>query len=380
MADKRDYYEVLGVDRSADDDKIKKAYRQLAKKYHPDLNPGDADAEAKFKEVGEAYAVLSDPEKKQIYDQYGHEGLDPSMGGGQGFGGGFGGFDFGDIGDIFGSFFGGGGRSERRNGPRKGDDVTSRVSIILEEAAFGCKRNIEYKRIETCAHCNGSGAKRPSDVETCTRCNGSGRVTVTQRTMLGMMQTQKTCDACGGRGKTIKDPCQECRGKGNIRITKKLSVDIPAGVDDGGRICLRGQGNAGYNGGGYGDLYIIVALRPHELFERNGNDIYCEIPVSYAELALGAELEVPTLDGTVKYTIPEGTQSGTEFVLKDKGIVYYNTRSYGSLHFTVNMETPKNLSQDAKEALRRFDALCKSSNYTRKERFMEKIARLFKKK
>ena len=379
MADKRDYYEVLGVDKSADDEKIKKAYRQLAKKYHPDLNPGDKEAEAKFKEVGEAYAVLSDPEKKQIYDQYGHDGLDPSAGGGQGFGG-FGGFDFGDIGDIFGSFFGGGARNERKNGPRRGDDVTLRISITLEEAAFGCKKSIEYKRIESCVKCGGSGAKDAGSIETCSRCGGTGRVTVTQRTMLGMMQTQKTCDSCKGRGKIISDPCTECKGTGNVRILKKLDVEIPAGVDDGGRVCLRGKGNAGVNGGGYGDLYIVVSLRQHELFERSGNDLYCEIPVSYAELALGAELDIPTLSGTVKYTIPEGTQSGTEFVLKDKGIVYYNTRSYGSLHFTVVMETPRNLTPEAKDALRRFDELCKATSYSKKQKFTEKLARLFKKK
>ena len=380
MADKRDYYEVLGVDKSADDDKIKKAYRQMAKKYHPDMNPGDKDAEAKFKEVNEAYAILSDPEKKQIYDQYGHDGLDPTSGAGQGFGGFGGGFGGMDFGDIFGSFFGGGSRGERRNAPRKGDDITYRITVTFEEAAFGCTRSIEYKRIETCADCSGKGAKNASDVETCSRCKGTGTVTVTQRTMFGMMQSQKTCDTCKGRGKIIKNPCGNCRGTGNVKILKKIDVNIPAGVDDGGRICLRGQGNAGVYGGGYGDLYIIVSLRPHEIFERNGNDLYCEIPVSYAELALGAELEVPTLSETVKYTIPEGTQSGTQFVLKGKGVVYYNTKNYGNLYFTVVMETPKNLTDEAKAALKQFDRLCKASNYSRKQRFTEKISKLFKKK
>ncbi len=378
MADKRDYYEVLGIDKSASDDAIKKAYRQMAKKYHPDMNPGDKSAEEKFKEVNEAYAVLSDPEKKQIYDKYGHDGLDPSAGGGQGFGG-FG--DFGvDLGDIFGSFFGGGRSSERRNAPRRGDDITFRITITFEEAAFGCKKNIEYKRIESCNECGGLGAKSASDIETCSRCKGSGTVTVSSRTMFGLMQSQKTCDTCKGRGKIIKTPCQNCRGTGNVKVLKKLSVDIPAGVNDGGRICLRAQGNSGINGGGNGDLYVIVSLRPHDIFERNGNDLYCEVPVSYTELCLGAEIDVPTLYGIEKFKIPEGTQSGTKFTVKGKGVVYYNTKNYGNLYFTVVMETPKNLSPEAKEALKRYDELCKSTSYSKKQKFSEKIANLFKKK
>ena len=380
MADKRDYYEVLGVDKSSDDSQIKKAYRQMAKKYHPDMNPGDAEAEAKFKEVNEAYAVLSDPEKKQIYDQYGHDGLDPSSG----MGGGFGGFDgFGgvDLGDIFGSFFGGGrSSSASRNAPRRGDDITYRLTITFEEAAFGCTKELKYNRIEACGDCNGTGAEKGKGIETCQRCKGSGTVTVTQRTMFGMMQSQKTCDSCKGRGKIIKNPCGNCRGTGNVKVSKKLDVNIPAGVDDGGRICLRGQGNTGINGGSYGDLYIIVSLKPHEIFEREGNDLFCDVPVSYADLVLGGEIEVPTLLGTVKYTIPEGTQSGTRFCLKGKGVVIYNTKNYGDLYFTVTMETPKNLSGEAKEALKRFSDLCASSNYSKRERFYEKIAKLFKKK
>lgn len=379
MADKRDYYEVLGINKGADDASIKKAYRQMAKKYHPDMNPGDKEAEAKFKEVNEAYDVLSDPEKKQIYDQYGHDGLDPSSGAGQGFGG-FGGFGGVDLGDIFGSFFGGGGSAERRNAPRRGDDITYRMTVTFEEAAFGCTKELKYNRIESCKECNGTGAENGSSIETCGRCKGTGTVTVTQRTMFGMMQSQKTCDACRGRGKIIKNPCQNCRGSGNVKLTKKLDVSIPAGVDDGGRICLRGQGNAGINGGAYGDLYIIVSLRPHELFERSGNDIYCEVPVSYAELVLGGEIDVPTLEGAVKYNIPEGTQTGTRFCIKGKGIVYYNTKNYGDLYFTVVMETPKNLSSDAKDALRKFSELCGNSNYVKKQKFSEKIAKIFKKK
>ena len=378
MADKRDYYEILGIDKSADDETIKKAYRRMAKKYHPDMNPGDKEAEAKFKEVGEAYTVLSDPEKKQIYDQYGHDGLDPSSGmGGQGFGG-FGGMDFGDLGDIFGSFFGGG-RRESRNGPRRGNDVSVRMIIDFSDAAFGGTKTIEYKRIEKCETCSGSGAKSAGGAQTCTRCKGSGTIVVTQRSMFGMVQEQRACNVCNGRGKVITDPCQNCRGTGNVRVNKKLDVNIPAGIHDGGKICLRGQGDAGVNGGGYGDLYVLVSIRSHEIFEREGNDLYCEIPVSYAELVLGAEIDVPTLTGTVKYTIPEGTQNGTRFILRKEGIVYYNSTNRGDLYFTVVMETPKNLTSEAKKALKEFDTLCKSTNYSKKQRFMDKISKLFKK-
>ena len=381
MADKRDYYEVLGVDKSADADTIKKAYRKMAKQYHPDLHPGDAEAEAKFKEVNEAYDVLSDDQKKQIYDQYGHDGLDPSSGmGGGGFGG-FGGFDFGDIGDIFGSFFGGGGGGgARRNAPQRGEDLSIRLTLNFDEAAFGCKKEISYSRVEACSECSGSGAAKGTTPETCSRCHGTGSVTVTQRTMFGMMQTQKQCDACRGRGKTVKTPCKNCNGKGYVKLTKRLDVSIPAGIDNGGRICLRGQGNAGANGGNYGDLYIIIALRAHEIFERDNYDIYCEVPVSYADLVLGAEIEVPTLEGTVKYNIPEGTQTGTQFCIRGKGITKVNSSSKGDLYFTVALETPRNLSGEAKDALRHFAELCESSNYAKRQSFLDKLTRLFKKK
>lgn len=381
MADKRDYYEVLGVDKTADDDAIKKAYRKMAKQYHPDLHPGDAEAEAKFKEVNEAYAVLSDEEKRRIYDQFGHDGLDPSSGmGGGGFGG-FGGFDFGDIGDIFGSFFGGGGGGgSRRNAPQRGEDLSIRLTLSFEEAAFGCKKEISYSRVEACSECSGSGAAKGTTPETCSRCHGTGSVTVTQRTMFGMMQTQKQCDACRGRGKTVKTPCKNCNGKGYVKLTKRLDVSIPAGIDNGGRICLRGQGNAGANGGNYGDLYIIVALRPHEIFERDNYNIYCEVPVSYADLVLGAEIDVPTLEGTMKYKIPEGTQTGTQFCIRDKGITKVNSSNKGDLYFNVVIETPRNLTPEAKEALRHFADLCGASNYGKRQSFLDKLTRLFKKK
>lgn len=380
MADKRDYYEVLGVDKSADADTLKKAYRKMAKQYHPDMNPGNAEAEAKFKEVNEAYDVLSDPEKKQIYDQYGHEGLDPSSGmGGGGFGG-FGGAGM-DFGDIFSSFFGGGmgGGGSRRNTPTRGEDLSIRLTLTFEEAAFGCKKEINYSRVEACSECGSSGAAKGTSPETCSRCHGTGNVTITQRTMFGMMQSQKPCDACRGRGKVVKTPCKNCNGKGYVKLNKKLDVSIPAGIDNGGRICLRGQGNSGLNGGSYGDLYIVIALRPHEIFERDNYDLYCEVPVSYADLVLGAEIDVPTLEGTVKYSIPEGTQSGTQFTIRDKGIVVVNSKRHGDLHFTVMLETPKNLSSDAKDALRHFAELCNEGNYTKKNKFADKLSKLFRK-
>ncbi|MBQ9117052.1 MAG: molecular chaperone DnaJ, partial [Clostridia bacterium] len=353
--------------------------RKMAKQYHPDLHPGDAEAEAKFKEVNEAYDVLSDDQKKQIYDQYGHEGLDPSSGMG---GGGFGGFGDVDLGDIFGSFFGGafgGGGGARRNAPQRGEDLSLRITLSFEEAAFGCKKEISYSRIEACSECSGTGAEKGTGLETCSRCHGTGNVTITQRTMFGMMQTQKQCDACRGRGRIVKTPCKNCNGKAYVKLNKRLDVSIPAGIDNGGRIRLSGQGNAGANGGSYGDLYIIVAIRPHDIFERDNYNISCDIPVSYAELVLGADIEVPTLEGMTSYHIPEGTQSGTRFVIRGKGITKVNSRDHGDLYFTVVLETPKNLSTEAKEALLKYTELCKNTNYAKKRKFMDKIANLFKK-
>ncbi len=381
MADeKRDYYEVLGVDKSADDAAIKKAYRAQAKKYHPDLHPGDAEAEKKFKEVNEAYAVLSDSEKKAKYDQYGHAAFDPNMGGG-GFGG-FGGFDFGgsgggfDIfGDIFGSMFGGGGSSSaRRNGPVRGNDTEISVTISFEEAAFGVKKTVSYNRIEKCSDCSGSGAKKGTKAETCQTCHGTGQVRVTQRTPLGMMQTTRTCDSCRGTGKIIKEPCGECRGKGYVRVKKTLEVSIPAGIDDGQMISLGGQGDEGRNGGPAGDLIIVVSVRPHRFFERRRMDLYCEIPITFPEAALGAELEIPTLEESVKYTIPEGTQTGTRFKLKGLGIVNVNNpKLRGDIYFTVTVEVPKNLSEKQKEALRAFSTECGDGHYQKKKSFFDKL-------
>ena len=353
MAEKRDYYEVLGLNKSASEEDIKKAYKSLAKKYHPDLNPNNPEAEEKFKEINEAYGVLSDADKKAKYDAYGHAAFDPSQQGG-GFGG-FGGFDADfDISDIFSSFFGGSTRTSRR-GPVRGDDILQRVIISFEEAAFGCKKTIEYARIEECPDCGATGAKKGTSPETCPTCHGSGQIKRTQRTPLGMMQSTDVCGTCHGKGKIIKDPCTNCRGTGYIRIRKKLEVTIPAGIDDGQRVALRTQGDAGRLGGQPGDLIITVGVRPHPIFERDGYDIYCNIPITFTEAALGAEITIPTLDGKTAYKIPEGTQTGTEFTIKGKGIQKLEYKGCGDLHFTVTVETPRNLTNEQKELLKKLD-------------------------
>ena len=373
---KRDYYEVLGVSKSASDDEIKKAYRVLAKKYHPDMNPGDKEAEAKFKEANEAYAVLSDSEKRAKYDQFGHAAFDPSMGGGSGFGGfgGFGGGDF-DFGDIFSSFFGGGGSSRSsRNMPIEGDDVMARITITFDEAVFGCKKEISFARVEACPECGASGAAKGTKPETCETCHGSGRVTVQQQTMLGYMQTQRACSNCRGTGKIIKTPCKNCNGKGYIKVNKKLEVSIPAGIDSMQRIILRGQGSAGRNGGSAGDLIIEVRVKEHEIFTRERNNIYCEIPISFSEATLGAEIDIPVLGGkTEKYTIPEGTQTGTAFTIKGKGIPDINSKRKGDLIITVLVETPKNLTAEQKKLIAEFSKSLGESNTGKKNSFFKKL-------
>lgn len=378
MAEKRDYYEVLGVEKSADAATIKRAYYKLAKKYHPDANPGDKVAEEKFKEVNEAYEVLSDADKRAKYDQYGHAAFDPAMGGG-GEGGGFGGFggfgDFGDLGDILGGMFGGAfGGGRRRNGPQQGEDIGVNVSISFEEAAFGVKKDITYNRICRCPDCRGSGAAPGTQAETCSVCRGSGQVKRVQR--MGGMAFQSTapCEACRGTGKIIKTPCQKCRGSGMIRENKKLTVSIPAGIDNGERIALRGQGCDGKNGGPTGDLIIAVSVKPHAVFERRGVTLTCDVPLTVAEATLGAEIEVPTLEGNAKYTIPEGTQSGTTFTLRGKGIPYINNANRrGDLVFRVNVEIPKGLNDKQKAAMKAFADSCGETNYTKHKAFFKKI-------
>ena len=375
MADKRDYYEVLGLSKGASETEIKKAYRSMAKKYHPDMNPGDTDAEAKFKEVNEAYAVLSDADKKAQYDQFGHAAFDQTAGGGYGGFGGFG--DFGDIGDIFGSFFGGGfggSSSRRQNAPMRGEDVGARVTISFEEAAFGVKKDVSYNRVQKCPDCSGNGAEKGTSPETCPSCGGQGQKRVTQRLGGMAFQTTATCDKCRGTGKIIKNPCSNCRGTGYIKVTKKLSVNIPAGIDDGERIALRSQGCDGRNGGPTGDLIITVNVKPHNVFERDGYNIYCEIPLTVAEATLGAEIDVPTLEGNVKYTIPEGTQPDTKFTLRGKGIPYVNNQNRkGDLIFTVKVEIPRGLSEKQKEHMRAFADSCGDGNYSKKSGFFKRI-------
>ncbi len=381
MADKRDYYEVLGVDKSVSEDELKKAYRKAAKKYHPDLNPGDAEAEKNFKEVNEAYEVLSDPEKRARYDQFGHAGVDPNFGaGGGGYGGGFGGFDFGDLGDlgdIFGSFFGGGGSRRNPNAPRRGSDTAAHVIISFEEAAKGCKKTIKVTRIEKCNDCSGSGAANGSSPKTCSVCRGTGQVVVAQRTPFGTMQTQRPCETCRGTGKIIDNPCSTCSGKGRIRHTLNEEINIPAGIDDGQAINIRGGGDAGLNGGPNGDLRINVTVRPHPIFERDGFDVYCEIPITFTQAALGAEITVPTIDGKVKFTIHEGTQPGDEFKLKGKGIQRLNYSGKGDQYVKIAVEVPKNLTKEQKEALKSFDAISNDKNYKKKKSFADKLKDFF---
>lgn len=354
---KRDYYEVLGVSRGASEDEIKKAYKKMARKYHPDLNPGDKTAEEKFKEVNEAYEVLSNPDKKARYDQYGHAGVDPNFGAG-GFGGGFdGSFDFGDLGDIFGSFFGGGfggGRRTNPNAPQRGESIRMSIAISFEEAAFGCEKEVTVERYESCDTCHGSGCAPGTAPEVCPDCHGTGTIQVRRQTPMGVFATSSPCPKCGGKGRIIHQPCKDCRGTGAVRKKKTIQASIPAGIDNGQTISIRGQGNAGKNGGPNGDLLITITVRPHELFRREGTSVLCEAPITFTQAVLGAELEIPTIDGKVKYTLPEGTQSGTTFRLKGKGIPSINGRGRGDQYVTVYIETPKNLNKDQKEALRKF--------------------------
>lgn len=384
MAEKRDYYEVLGVDKSAGDDEIKKAYRKMAKKYHPDLHPGDAEAEKSFKEVNEAYEVLSNSEKKARYDQFGHAGVDPNFGAGQG-GAGFGGFgDFGDLGDIFGSFFGGGfggfggGRRANPNAPRKGSDTSASVILGFEEAAKGCAKKIKVTRIENCTECAGSGAEKGTQAKTCPTCSGSGQVFVTQRTPFGTMQSAAACNQCRGTGKIIDNPCKVCNGKGRIRHTTEREINVPAGIDDGQTLNVRGGGDAGINGGPDGDLRVHVSVRPHPIFIREGYDIYCEIPITFTQAALGAEITVPTLDGKVKFTIHEGTQPGDEFKLRDKGVQKLHYPGRGDQYVKIVVEVPRNLNKTQKEALKKFDETTDDGCYKKRKDFFNRIKDLFK--
>jgi molecular chaperone DnaJ len=356
---KRDYYEVLGVSRNASADELKKAYRKLARQHHPDANPGNKEeAEAKFKEISEAYAVLSDPEKRANYDRFGHAGAD-----GQGFGGfeGFG--DFGGLGDIFEMFFGGGG-GRRRNGPERGNDIRADMELNLKEAAFGLEREIKVPRIETCGTCGGNGAAPGSKPQTCTTCGGSGQMQFAQNTPFGRIVQSRTCDRCRGTGKIIEKSCPTCRGDGQVRKTRNIKVKVPPGVDNGSRLRLSGEGEAGVRGGPPGDLYVYIHVKPHRVFKREGDDLICEVPVSFTQAALGDELDVPTLEGTEKLRIPEGTQSGTIFRIRGKGVPHVNGYGRGDQHVRIQVVTPSKLTEKQKELLREFARLSSDNQKT----------------
>ena len=376
MADKRDYYEVLGVNKGASDDEIKKAYRQAAKKYHPDLHPGDKEAEEKFKEVNEAYEVLSDKEKKARYDQFGHAGVDPNYGAG-GAGSPFG-QDI-DFGDMFSSFFGGfgGRRSANPNAPRRGSDIETQLYISFEEAAKGCKKTVQYQAVSTCKDCNGTGAQKGTSPKTCSACGGRGQVTINQRTPFGVVQTSRPCDACRGRGKIIETPCRTCNGRGQVRRKKTVEVNIPAGINDDQVLNVAGHGNSGTNGGPAGDLHVYIGIRPHPIFERRGDDVWCDLPITFTQAALGATVTVPTLDGKASYDIHEGTQPGDVFKLKGKGIQHLGSKGRGDQYVKVVIEVPKNLNSKQKQLIREFDSAVSEKNYQKRKGFMDKLKDIF---
>ena len=385
MAEKRDYYEVLGLKKGASEDEIKKAFKSMARKYHPDLHPDDKEAAEKFKEINEAYEVLSDSEKRARYDQFGHAGVDPNYGGGAGAGG-FGGFGgFGDVGDIFDSIFGGGfggfggGRStaSSANAPHRGGDVNANVTIDFMEACKGAKKKMRVTHMVKCDQCSGTGADANTKTSSCTECHGQGSVRVNQRTPFGVISTTKVCPRCGGKGKIVTNPCSKCRGSGRQRVTTDIELKIPAGIDNGQILRVSGQGDAGLNGGPNGDLNVSVTVRPHELFPRSGNDIFCEIPISYAQAVLGDKVTVPTIKGKVEYEIPEGTQSGTKFRLRGEGVKYLGRESYGDQYVTVVVEVPKRLTKQQKELLKKFDDCLEEKNQAKRQNFFEKLKRRF---
>ena len=354
---KRDYYEVLGFSKDADEDTLKKAYRKLAKKYHPDANPGDKEAEAKFKEASEAYSVLSDPQKRQQYDQFGHAAFE--QGGGAGYGGGFGGFDFngGDMGDIFGDIFGGG-RSRSRSGPMKGANVRTAVRITFEEAVFGCEKEIEINYKEVCSSCNGTGAKPGTSPQTCTKCNGKGKIMYTQQSFFGQVQNVQTCPECNGTGKVIKEKCPNCYGTGYKTVRKKFKVSIPAGIDNGQCIRMAGGGEPGTNGGERGDLLVEAVVSQHPIFKRQDTSIYSTVPISFAKAALGGPIRIKTVDGEVEYEVKPGTQTDTKVRLKGKGVPSLRNRNVRGDHYvTLVVKVPERMNQAQKDALKRYDDL-----------------------
>jgi molecular chaperone DnaJ len=372
LADKRDYYEVLGVSKDASADEIKKAYRKLARQYHPDVNKAP-DAEAKFKEIKEAYDVLSDDQKRATYDRYGH--IDPNQG--FGGGGGFSGADFGGFGDIFDMFFGGGGRRDP-NAPQRGNDLQYTMTIEFKEAVFGKEAEITIPRTESCDTCHGSGAKPGTRPETCSVCRGTGQQEVVQNTPFGRMVNRRSCSNCGGTGRVIKERCGTCHGSGRVKKQRRIHVRIPAGVDDGAQIRLSGEGEGGLRGGPAGDLYIVIRVKPHEFFEREGDDIYCEVPLTFTQAALGDEIEIPTLTGKVKLKIPAGTQTGTYFRLKGKGVPRLRGYGQGDQHVKVTVVTPTSLTEEQKELLRQFAGLAGEKTNEQHETLLDKMRRAFR--
>lgn len=378
LADKKDFYEILGVTKSATDAELKSAYRKLAKKYHPDLNPGDHQAEASFKELNEAYSVLSDGEKRQQYDRFGHAAFNGGSGGE-----GFGGFDFGGFGgfeDIFDSFMGGafgGRRTQKKNGPQRGNDLKYAMEITFEEAAFGVERDITVTRQQNCTTCNGSGAKSGTQPESCRQCGGSGQVRVAQNTPFGQFVNVKTCDVCKGEGSINTHPCETCSGKGRIPKKSTIKINIPAGIDDGQTISLRSEGEPGIKGGPSGDLYVSIRVKPHSLFKREGYDVICDVPISFTQAALGAEIDIPTIDGVIKHTIPEGTQTATVFKLKGKGIRHLRSNARGDQYLRVNIEVPKKLAQKQKDLLRQFAEASGDEGMEQKKGFFDKVKDIF---
>ena len=375
MADKRDYYEVLGIQKGASEDEIKKAYRKLAMKYHPDRNPGDKDAEEKFKEANEAYEILSDPDKKSKYDRFGFAGVDPSYGAGEGGFGGFGGFggaggmNFDDIFDMFGGFGGGRRSGARRNAPQKGRDLQKTVTIDFTDALFGCSKQIELTKAVRCKTCNGSGAREGTGRKTCDQCGGSGQISQVSNTPFGRFQNITTCPKCGGTGQIIESPCPDCSGTGSNRKTVKLKVDIPAGVDTDSIITLRNQGEPGINGGPDGDLYIVVNVRPHSTYKRRGDDLYLDMPITFDQAALGAKVQVPGFGETYSYTITPGTQTGSSFRLKGKGVPNVRTGKKGDLYVKVIVEVPTKLGRKEKKAIEEMAGKLNDDAYPKKSRF-----------
>ncbi|MDO4568127.1 MAG: molecular chaperone DnaJ [Clostridia bacterium] len=372
---KRDYYEVLGVNKAASDDEIKRAFRKAAKQYHPDLHPNDSAAEAKFKEVNEAYDVLSDPQKRSQYDQFGHAAFDPAAGPGGGFNG-YSAQGFGDFSDIFSSFFGGGfGSRQDRTGPVDGKDLGYRLTLTFEEAVFGAHKEITINREENCPTCGGSGAKPGTQPKTCATCNGTGQVRMRQQTIMGVMYTDRPCDACGGRGKVIESPCSDCRGGGRVRRSHSINVNIPAGVNTGDTLTVRGEGDAGLRGGANGDVYIKLNVKPHKTFVRKDNDIHLDITIPVTTAMLGGTIDLETLTGAVKHTIPAGTQPGTTFRLKGLGVAKPNSSYKGDMYVHTSVEIPKKLNPEQTELVQQLrDSLDGTKHASGEKR------RLFKKK